>query len=216
MQLNRVQIISLVSGLCMLYTAARVVVQFLEALSMVQAQRAEDIELIELCKRGDARGSSKMRTACMHAHADLASPLVFKATVHAVSLAFAEFCEVVGSPTKLAVLALFLISGVAMPIVPWARWVCGSDAAVPAAPLNGIHYVSYSVRDDDEAYIVGRRPTLRSRWDGALKRIRALPKVTTGAGDHDDDLEVQFPEFGDATLTRAPESPSSCARIKFD
>lgn len=42
----------------------RVAVLYLEAVSAVRADRQADLELLELCASGHARGSPKMREAC--------------------------------------------------------------------------------------------------------------------------------------------------------
>lgn len=209
---------AVVTGLVMLYSAARIAVQFLEALSIVQAQRAEDAELLEICRRGEARGSAKMRQACINAHADLASPLMFKAIVEAVGMAFAEFCESVGSPMKLGILVLFLISSVAMPVLPWARWLWPADANLHPAPLQGIHYMAYAPGLQDVAH----RRSVRARFRGAVKRIRSLPRWRNGKGDgHDDDdleecpeLEVTTSPTGASDLTWTTPWANDCVHLK--
>ena len=47
---------------------------FLESMASVRDERSADTELITACKSGIARGSAKMRGACLQAHADRASP----------------------------------------------------------------------------------------------------------------------------------------------
>jgi len=142
LRLSPKRFITVVTTVLAFYSLARVAVLFFEALAVVREGRAEDYELISLCQRGDARGSAKMRDACLRARADLASPVVFKAVVHAVSTAFKDFTDAVGSPFKLAVFALFLVSSVVLPIVPWARALFGTSA--DQAPFNGAHYISYA------------------------------------------------------------------------
>ena len=112
---------AIVSGLLALISFARVAVLFLEALALVQDEREQDGELLKLCRAGAARGSVKMRSACLQANADQASPLVLKAVVRAVSTAWGEFYATVSTPVgALAVFAFFLLSLV-MPVVPWAK-----------------------------------------------------------------------------------------------
>ena len=112
---------AIVSGLLALISFARVAVLFLEALALVRDEREQDGELLKLCREGAARGSVKMRSACLAANADQASPLVLKAVVRAVSTAWEEFYTTVSTPFgALAVFAFFLMSLV-MPVVPWAK-----------------------------------------------------------------------------------------------
>ena len=59
----------------------------LEAMATVRDERSQDYELLDICQRGEARGSAKMRAACLQAQADRASPLMLKAIVRAVSTA---------------------------------------------------------------------------------------------------------------------------------
>ena len=79
--------VAIASGLLAFVSFARVAVLFLEALSAVRDERAQDYELLQLCREGSARGSMKMRAACLQAQADRASPVVLKAVLRAVSIA---------------------------------------------------------------------------------------------------------------------------------
>ena len=120
-QLTPRRLTAIVSGLLALISFARVSVLFLEALALVRDEREQDGELLRLCREGAARGSVKMRSACLQANADQASPLVLKAVVRAVSTAWGEFYATVSTPFgALAVFAFFVMSLV-MPVVPWAK-----------------------------------------------------------------------------------------------
>ena len=166
-QLSPTRFIAIVTSILTLYSAARVGVLFFEALAVVRNGRNEDYELLELCQRGDARGSAKMREACLKARADLASPIVFKAIVHAVSTAFKDFSDTVGSPLKLLVCVLFVISSVMLPIVPWCRALFGQH--VPDVhPMNGVHYISYAEPPRSHR----PRQGFRTRVGGAFKRLK--------------------------------------------
>lgn len=96
-------------------------VLFLEAMATVRDERSQDYELLDICQRGEARGSAKMRAACLQAQADRASPLVLKAVVRAVSTAWREFSDSVATPFGFATMILFVISSILLPIVPWIR-----------------------------------------------------------------------------------------------
>jgi len=121
------RLVATVSAMLTFYSFARVGVLFFEALAVVREERSQDYELLELCTRGDARSSPKMREACLQARADRASPLLAKAVVYAVSTAFKDFSATVGSPFKFAIVVLFIISSVALPIIPWARAIIGTS-----------------------------------------------------------------------------------------
>ena len=117
---------------------SRVAVLFLEATAVVQDERASDDELLQLCRNGAARGSTKMRSACLQAQSDRASPLLLKAVVRAVSTAWTEFYDAVSTWSGLAAVLGFVLISLVMPIVPWARAI--------ASCVNGI---DEHVRDED-------------------------------------------------------------------
>ena len=100
---------------------SRVLVLFLEAMATVRDERSQDYELLDICSRGEARGSPKMRAACLQAQADRASPLVLKAVVRAVSTAWREFSDSVATPFGFATVTLFVLSSLLLPIIPWMR-----------------------------------------------------------------------------------------------
>jgi hypothetical protein len=130
MQLTVKRAVTVVGALLAVVSLSRVIVLFLEALSSVRAERSQDSELLELCAQGAARGSIKMRAACLQAQADRASPVVMKAVLRAVSTAFSDFSESVSSPGKLAVVALFTLSSVYLPIQGWIKSLQEGDARV--------------------------------------------------------------------------------------
>ena len=123
---------------------------------------------LDLWFSGRASGSAKMREACLKAQAERASPIVFKAIVQAVSTAFKDFSDSVGSPFKMLVVVLFLLSSVLLPVVPWARMLFGQP--VPDAgqsPVNGVHFIGFAPPPD-------RRGLIRRKWGAAARRIRHL------------------------------------------
>lgn len=99
----------------------RVLVLYLESISIIRSERAADVELLELCTAGAARSSSKMRDACLRAQADRAAPVFFKAAMRALHTAWMEFVETCGSPFKLLVAGLFVMSVMAPPVLSWVR-----------------------------------------------------------------------------------------------
>lgn len=95
----------------------RVFVLFCESYSQVNSERLSDNQLLELCSRGAAAESTKFRQLCLQTKAERAAPLVFKAVLKAVRTTFCDFTDSVNSPTKIALLLLFCLSGLALPVV---------------------------------------------------------------------------------------------------
>ena len=103
----------------------RLLVVYLESVSAVRAERAADAELLELCATGVARGSAKMREACLRAQAERAAPVFFKAIVRAVSQAWSEFASSCSSPLRFLLAVVFAVGVLAQPSVTWARLLLG-------------------------------------------------------------------------------------------
>lgn len=110
---------------------------FLEALSAVRNEREQDYELLQLCREGSARGSMKMRAACLQAQADRASPVVLKAVLRAVSIAWRDFSDSVSSPGKLAIVVLFVLSSLFLPVSAWVRALMQTDFCMHSDGTNG-------------------------------------------------------------------------------
>ena len=139
------RVLALATSATLVYTAARVSVLFIEAISVIKSERHEDVELLELCYTGQARGSSKMRDACLRARADLSSPVLFKALLRAVNVAFKDFSDSVGSPSRLALVVLFLFSSFVLPMGQWLRFLAGMRADAPVARNCGdVHFLSFA------------------------------------------------------------------------
>ena len=115
-------------GVVTLISLSRICVLFLEALSAVRDERSQDLELLEICASGIARGSMKMRSACIQAQADRASPIVLKAVLRAVTTAFEDFSESVSSPGKLLIVVLFVVSSLFLPVTSYIRAIFPADA----------------------------------------------------------------------------------------
>jgi hypothetical protein len=169
MRLTAKQAVALIGGLVTLVSFARVVVLFLEALSAVRIERAADVELLELCAQGSASESMKMRSACLQARADRASPILLKAVLRAVSTAFEDFSDSVSSPGKLLVVVLFVLSSVFLPMNSWIKTLFPPDEHIEG---NG-HVV---VVAHDVASALGRpRLNFRRRVAGALRMRKHKP-----------------------------------------
>jgi len=128
MKLNGRRLIAALTVVLAVISFSRVAVLFLEAVAEVRDERLHDAELLELCASGQARGSIKMRTACIQAQSDRASPLLLKAVVRAVGTAWREFASTCSSPLGLASVVLFVLSSLVLPVVPWAKMVLYSWA----------------------------------------------------------------------------------------
>lgn len=183
MRLTAKQAVALIGGLVTLVSFARVVVLFLEALSAVRIERAADVELLELCAQGSASESMKMRSACLQARADRASPILLKAVLRAVSTAFEDFSESVSSPGKLLVVVLFVLSSVFLPMNSWIKTLFPPDEHIEG---NG-HVV---VVAHDVASALGKpRLNLRRRVAGALRMRKQ--KTFSPSIEEIDDFDVE-------------------------
>ena len=118
MRVSAKKMMAVVTTAMAVVSFSRVAVLFLESLSVVREERTADYDLLELCRAGSAKQSPKMRTACLQANAERASPVVLKAIVRAVSTTFREFAESVNSPFGFATVALFVVSSLVLPIGP--------------------------------------------------------------------------------------------------
>jgi hypothetical protein len=160
---------------------SRVAVLFLEAMATVRDERNADTELLEICARGDARGSVKMRTACLQAQADRASPIVLKAVVRAVSTAWREFSDSVATPFGFATMVLFVISSLLLPVIPWIKAVltawAGDDDEYQDDHRDGDLEHHVVVLTGDQSWMP-TRPGVRKRMARRLvgtPRIRMVP-----------------------------------------
>jgi hypothetical protein len=161
-------------------STCRVAVLYLESVSAVRADRQADLELLDLCASGHARGSPKMREACLKAQADRAAPIVMKALMRACSIAWREFLDNTGSPFKLFLVVLCVLSALVLPVMPMLRVLFGlvADASIKAN-------ASDSDSDDEDLAqhfieMHGGVPSgMHRRGSGGLRRrLRALwPQV---------------------------------------
>ena len=145
---------------------SRVAVLFLESLSVGREERNADAELLEVWRSGAAKASPKMRTACLQAQAERASPIVLKAIVRAVSTTFKEFYESVNSPFGFATALLFVLSSLVLPIIPMVKAFAGGGIGFKTKHLH----VEYDSDDDDHQHVVMVGPHgLKRRASRALR-----------------------------------------------
>ncbi len=178
---------------------ARVLVLFLEAVAVVRDERGHDSELLELCTGGAARGSAKMRSACLQAQAERASPLLLKAVVRAVSTAWKEFSETVASPFGFASMVLFVISSLLLPVVPWVKAIltawAGDEEDEQDLHRDSDLETHVIVLNGDQSWMPprpGMRKKLARRIVGMPSKIRASPGVI---GNDWNEGGVQFSEM---------------------
>jgi hypothetical protein len=171
---------------------SRVAVLFLEAMATVRDERNADTELLEICARGDARGSVKMRTACLQAQADRASPIVLKAVVRAVSTAWREFSDSVATPFGFATMVLFVISSLLLPVIPWIRAVltawAGDEDEYQGDHRDGDLEHHVVVLTGDQSWMP-MKPNMRKRVARRLvgtPRIRMVPSSSGSQWGHGD------------------------------
>lgn len=182
------RLIAWCSTVLTIVSMARVLVLFLEAVAVVRDERRHDHELLELCSGGAARGSAKMRSACLQAHAERASPILLKAIVRAISTAWMEFAETIASPLGFASVVLFIFSSLLLPIVPWARavltaWAGEDDENEQNLHRDGDLETHVIVLNGDDSWAQpksGMRRKLARRIVGQQPKIRASACVGSG------------------------------------
>jgi hypothetical protein len=115
------KLLAYVSTAALFVSATRIIVLLLESLAAVQDERKNDLELLEICRQGTARGSTKMRSACLAAESERASPLLLKAVVRAVYTSWSEFAAVVSAPYGLLTMVGFVFASLVLPTAQWAK-----------------------------------------------------------------------------------------------
>jgi hypothetical protein len=157
----------------------RVFVLFCESYSQVNSERLSDDQLLELCSRGAAAESTKFRQLCLQAKADRAAPLVLKAILKALRTTFTDFTESFNSPTRIAILLLFCLSGLALPVVravsSLATAYLGPD---PLARIQGLH--PHDDDDQEACEVVVLNGGGRSAAASWASRLRRLPGRVVG------------------------------------
>lgn len=183
----------IVSVMLAAMSTCRVAVLYLESVSAVRADRQADLELLELCASGQARGSPKMRDACLKAQADRAAPIVMKALMRSCSIAWREFLDNTGSPVKLLLVVLCVLSALVLPVIPMMRVAFGAVRAVQRGSESD------SDSDDSDAHALAQHfIDVRGATAGARSNLRRrlrglMPHVLRMASDDRriDELEQQ-------------------------
>ena len=113
------KVFALITATLTFLTFARIVVCLVEAYVAVRTERMADEGLMRTCNdpMQEATAAPDFRALCLRKRAERAAPIVLKAVLRAVTTAFSEFCEVFSSPSRVALLVLFSITGIAAPVV---------------------------------------------------------------------------------------------------
>jgi hypothetical protein len=179
----------------------RVAVLYLEAVSAVRADRQADLELLELCASGHARGSPKMREACLKAQAERAAPIVLKALMRSCSIAWREFLVHTGSPFKLFLVLLCVLSAFVVPVMPMLRVLCGVLAGSSAKNRDS------DSESDDEALVehfIDMSHQFQSSGGMRRRLRRLLPKLALMPATERQFDELERQKSG-ARLLQGPE-----------
>ena len=148
-------------------------------------ERQSDKELIKLCGNGAASASEKFRLLCLRARSEQASPVLFKAIIHVVKTAWLDFCESFNSPSKIALLVLFCISGVALPVVRLIAKVAEAQigpTSSRADVLAGLQQISFEDNDDIEHSVLLSNGSCSSMGGGFGRSIARIPFKTIRMG----------------------------------
>ena len=156
----------------------RFLVLFCESFSIVRSERQADRDLIELCSAGAAKDSDKFRDVCMKARSEQAAPLLLKAILRAIRTGFADFAECFNSPSRIAILLLFCLSGLALPVVKALSTIATTYISPGAlARAQGLNFDNDD--DDQQSCSVVLLDGAPSRFvSTAVSRLRALPGRT--------------------------------------
>ena len=168
-----VRISSWVAILSFALFIARFSVLFAESWSLVRSERSSDASLLEMCSRGMADESAKFRALCIRTKAEQAAPLLLKAILRAIRTAFADFVEMFQTPTRVVLLLVFCLSGLALPIV---KAVSAVVAAHAPRSNNKNRMVAFSNGDEDqESCSVVVLKSERSN-NGIFPNLRDIPR----------------------------------------
>ena len=154
-----------------LLTLSRVLVLVIESYSTVASERAADQPLMSMCNSGHGAESADLRALCMKKRAEQAAPILLKALLRACATAFSDFCESMSSPTKVIMLVLFAITGIAAPVIKAVAALCVDHLRTRRRRRHVMDHDSGS--DDEGAHeivVVGPGALPRSRSMGTRLR----------------------------------------------
>lgn len=103
------------------FAVVRSLALFLESYSAERAEHSGDEDLARLCNEGQAPTSLRMRATCLDLVRARATPLFLKAALRAANVAYEEFASSLLTPRSVMAVCLFVLTGVATPILRLAR-----------------------------------------------------------------------------------------------
>lgn len=118
------------------FTLVRALALFLESYSAERAEHSGDEELARLCSEGQAPTSLRMRATCLDLIRARATPLFLKAALRAAHVGYEEFAASLLSPRSVVAVGLFLLMGVATPLLRVVRFAFPNNREV--AEMIGI------------------------------------------------------------------------------
>ena len=146
------RVFALITAALTFLTFARIVVCLVEAYVAVRTERMADEGLMHMCNdpTQQAAAAPDFRTLCLRKRAERAAPIVLKAVLRAVTTAFSEFCEVFSSPSRVALLVLFSITGIAAPVVKALAALFVQNLKKRRMRQRGAKYVTSDSEDTDD------------------------------------------------------------------
>jgi hypothetical protein len=148
-----------------------------------------DEGLMQLCNdhTSEATAAPDLRALCLRKRAERAAPIVLKAVLRAVTTAFSEFCEVFSSPSRVALLIMFSITGIAAPIVKALAALFVQNMKRRRLRRSGAKYVTSDSEDTDEEegeedghyQVVEISPRHNYNTRKSLMRRLTMPRMTS-------------------------------------
>lgn len=146
------KVFALITATLTFLTFARIVVCLVEAYVAVRTERMADEGLMRTCNdpMQEATAAPDFRALCLRKRAERAAPIVLKAVLRAVTTAFSEFCEVFSSPSRIALLVMFSITGIAAPVVKALAALFVQNLKQRRMKRSGAKYVTSDSEDTDD------------------------------------------------------------------
>ena len=184
------KVFALITATLTFLTFARIVVCLVEAYVAVRTERMADEGLMRTCNDPlqEATAAPDFRALCLRKRAERAAPIVLKAVLRAVTTAFSEFCEVFSSPSRVALLVMFSITGIAAPVIKALCKLFVENLKTRRLRRSNAKYAtsdSESESDDEEGkhfqvVDMSARPTYGTRQRMQLQLRRSIRRVTGG------------------------------------
>lgn len=147
----------------------RFLVLVAEARAMIVVERSDDDELVHLCTSGAARESAHMRSACMKATVDRASPAIARALTRGAYAFASELYALFSEPFK----AFSLMGAVGvLSVLPWINtlWYMLVGSATMSEVRRGDRGVA---SDSDHTVVILRNGEMA--WDQSVGVQTRLP-----------------------------------------